>query len=173
MLVTVSRKDSHTATLMGLDTVKLVEMQGVSPRLENKNQSRKEANIWGFKAEFAVARLLNTELPIVNVATDGGVDLWFDDVSIDVKFSNKERGPLIFDNIEKFQADLAVLVGKTDEENVLRVNGWVDKGRFEREAQSRDFGYGPRLKMDYSDLDPIESLWRKLMARRFRYNKHV
>ena len=173
MLVTISKQDAHTARLMGLDTVKLVEMQGVSPRLENKSQSRQEANIWGFKAEFAVARLLNTDLPIVNVATDGGVDLWFDDVSIDVKFSNKERGPLIFDSIEKFQADVAVLVGRTDEDNTLRINGWVTKDRFADEAQARDFGYGPRLKMDVGDLDPIESMWRRLMARRFRYSKYV
>ena len=173
MLVTISKQDAHTARLMGLDTVKLVEMQGVSPRLENKSQSRQEANIWGFKAEFAVARLLNTDLPIVNVATDGGVDLWFDDVSIDVKFSNKERGPLIFDSIEKFQADVAVLVGRTDEDNTLRINGWVTKDRFAGEAQARDFGYGPRLKMDVGDLDPIESMWRRLMARRFRYSKYV
>jgi hypothetical protein len=158
---------------MGLDTVKLVEMQGVAPRLENKNQSREEANIWGFKAEFAVARLLNTELPIVNVATDGGVDLWFDDVSIDVKFTNKERGPLIFDSMDKFQSDIAVLVGRTEEENTLRVNGWVGRGRFEREAETADFGYGPRLKMAMTALDPIESLWRRLMARRLRYNKNV
>ena len=94
-------------------------------------------------------------------------------MSIDVKFSNKERGPLIFDSIEKLQADVAVLVGRTDEDNTLRINGWVTKDRFVDEAQARDFGYGPRLKMDVGDLDPIESMWRRLMARRFRYGKYV
>jgi hypothetical protein len=168
VLVTISKQDDHTATLMGLDTVKLVEMQGVSPRLENNAQSRQEANIWGFKAEFAVARLFDIEPPTVNVVTDNGVDLWMDDISIDVKFSNKERGPLIFDTADKFKADVAVLVGRTDKDRTLRVNGWVSKQTFVDHAVAHDFGYGERLKMDVSDIDPIEVLWRKMMARKFR-----
>ena len=78
MLIKLSRQDVHTCSVMGADTVKLCEMQGFSPRLNNKNQSRVEANIYGFKAEFAVARLFNLELPTINVVSDGGVDLWFD-----------------------------------------------------------------------------------------------
>jgi len=167
MLVTISRQDEHAATLMGLDTVKLVEMQGVSPRLENSAQSRNEANIWGFKAEFAVARLFDIEPPTINVVTDNGVDLWMDDVSIDVKFSNKERGPLIFDTADKFKADIAVLVGRTDSDRTLRVNGWISKQAFVDRAKPHNFGYGNRLRMDVSDIDPIEMLWRKMMARRF------
>ena len=74
MLVRLSKKDVHASELMGADTVKLCEMQGFPPRLENDRQSRVEANIYGFKAEFAVARVLGTDLPAVNVLTDGGVD---------------------------------------------------------------------------------------------------
>lgn len=167
MLVTISRQDDHAATLMGLDTVKLVEIQGVSPRLENSAQSRQEANIWGFKAEFAVARLFNIEPPTINVVTDNGVDLWMDDISIDVKFSNKERGPLIFDTADKFKADIAVLVGRTDKDRTMRINGWASKQTFVDRATHYNFGYGDRLKMDMSDIDPIELLWRKMMARKF------
>ena len=54
MLVKLSRQDIHSSEVMGADTVKLCEMQGFSPRLENDRQSRVEANIYGFKAEFAV-----------------------------------------------------------------------------------------------------------------------
>ena len=68
---------STTLHTMG-DTVALCKMQGFPPRLENKNQTREEANALGFKAEFAVARLLGTSLPTINIVTDGGVDLWFD-----------------------------------------------------------------------------------------------
>ena len=91
--------------------------------------------------------------------------------------SRSELPPWAFSSCDRLfsevLADVAVLVGRTDEENTLRINGWVTKDRFADEAQARDFGYGPRLKMEVGDLDPIESMWRRLMARRFRYNKHV
>ena len=70
MLIHLTKKDVHDSALMGADTVKLCEMQGFPPRLENDKQSRVEANIYGFKAEFAVARLFGLEPPTVNVLTE-------------------------------------------------------------------------------------------------------
>jgi|TARA_E500000318_G_scaffold8219_1_gene7471 hypothetical protein len=166
MIVRLSKKDIHACELMGADTVKLCEMQGFPPRLENERQSRVEANIYGFKAEFAVAKVLGTDLPAVNVLTDGGVDLWFDDISIDVKFTNKYGGPLIFDNMEKFKADCAVLVSKTDDPASMRIWGAVGRKLFHAQAKTHDFGYGERLVMESRDLKPIEWLWRHLMERR-------
>tara|TARA_R110002072_G_scaffold55478_2_gene144543 strand:- start:850 stop:1356 length:507 start_codon:yes stop_codon:yes gene_type:complete len=167
MLVKLSRQDIHSSEVMGADTVKLCEMQGFSPRLENDRQSRVEANIYGFKAEFAVARLLGADLPTVNVVSDGGVDAWVDDISIDVKFNNAEFGKLIFDNMDKFKAQVAVLVGKTADPAVMRVNGWVGRKTFMEKSVSHNFGYGDRLVMNDSDLYSIETLWRKLAEKRF------
>ena len=67
MKVRISKKDAHQAELMGADTVALLEMRGVKPRLQNERQSRLDANIYGFKAEFAVARLFGLDAPMVNV----------------------------------------------------------------------------------------------------------
>jgi len=167
MLVKLSKRDLHDSKLMGADTVKLCEMQGFPPRLENEKQSRTDANILGFKAEFAVARLLNLDPPVVNVLTDGGVDLWFGDVSIDVKVTNRIDGPLVFDNMKKFQSDVAVLVGATDTEDVLKINGCMSRKEFEWKAYRKDFGYGEREVVDIPDLHPIEWLWRKFMEKRY------
>jgi len=167
MLIHLTKKDAHESALMGADTVKLCEMQGFPPRLENDKQSRVEANIYGFKAEFAVARLLGLDPPVVNVLTDGGVDLWFDDVSIDVKLTNRENGPLVFDSIDKFQADCAVLVAKTSHPAKMQVLGFVTKKLFELQSYSHDFGYGQRLVMNAESMKPIEKLWKKMMERRF------
>lgn len=165
MLIELSKEDAHSAQLMGADTVKICEMQGFPPRLENDRQSREEANVCGFKAEFAVCRLFNLSAPTFNVLTDGGVDLWWNDCSIDVKWTGKEYGPLIFDNMEKFQAKIAIAVGSTDDPNVMRVNGWMDKKTFKQESSEQDFGWGMRLTMKVSQLYPIESLWRFMMQR--------
>jgi len=167
VLIRLSKQDTHTSELMGADTVKLCEMQGFPPRLENEEQSRVEANIYGFKAEFAVARVLGIDPPTVNVLTDGGIDLWFDDISIDVKFTNRDGGPLIFDNQEKFKADCAVLVSKTDDPVAMRMWGAIGRKTFLAHAKTHDFGYGERLVMEANDLRPIEWLWRHLIERRF------
>lgn len=170
MLITLSKPDAHQSQLLGADTVKLCEMQGFSPRLENAKQSRTEANIWGFKAEFAVARLLDLEPPTLNVLSDGGIDLWYGDTSIDVKFTNKEHGPLIFDTHEKFRADLAILVGKVGGDT-LRINGWIDRKTFCEKATKADFGYGPRYKMEVIEMAPIEKLWKGFAMSKFAENK--
>lgn len=162
MLVQLSRKDAHTSRLMGADTVALCKMQGFDPRLENEDQTREEANILGYKAEFAVARLLDLELPEINVLSDGGVDLWLDDVSsIDVKFTNMKRDPkLIFDSMAKFRADFAVLVTvEDDDQELYRIHGWISRRTFKKSCYPLDYGYGERLVMDAEDLHPIEQLW--------------
>lgn len=167
MLVRLSPEDAHNCTLMGHDTVALCKMQGFPPRLDNKNQTREEANALGYKAEFAVARLLNINPPTINVVTDGGVDLWFDDVSIDVKFTNNASNGLIFDTPEKFKARVAVLVAPTDEPDVMSVEGWIGRPEFLRIAATKDFGFGPRLVVKTYSLLGIEVLWKRLHELRF------
>ena len=173
MLIQLSQKDSHTASTMGADTVALCKMQGFSPRLENALQSREEANALGYKAEFAVARLFNCEPPVLNVLSDGGIDLWIGNVSVDVKFTNKEYGSLIFDNLDKFRSQVAILVGKTDDPNVMRVNGWMSKKEFSVRHTTKDFGYGERLIVEWDKLNSIESLWKIFAELKFAPNKKV
>lgn len=167
MLVHLSKKDAHTSEIMGADTVALCKMQGFQPRLENQAQSREEANAFGYKAEFAVARLFDVEPPAINVLSDGGVDLWIDDTSVDVKFTNQFDGPLIFDSLAKFRAQLAILVCRTDDDDVMKVSGWISRKEFKNRAEKADFGYGLRLYMEAHDLHPIESLWKHFMQARF------
>lgn len=163
----LSKQDIHASELLGRDTVALCKKMGFSPRLENDRQSREEANILGFKAEFAVARLLGLDTPTLNVLSDGGVDLWAGDVSIDVKFTNKERGPLIFDSMDKFKATVAVLVGATDDPSVMRINGAITREKFEWACYRHDFGHGEREVMDADALYPIEWLWLNLMKKKY------
>ena len=165
MLIELSNEDMHSAQLLGADTVKICEMQGFPPRLENGKQSREEANIRGYRAEFAVSKLFNLPDPKFNIMSDGGIDLWWNDVSIDVKLSNKEYGPLIFDDADKFRAQIAILVGATSDDHILRVNGWMDKLAFIANAESQDYGHGPRLKLEVHQLFPIERFWRYMMKK--------
>lgn len=166
MIVRVSKRDQHEADLLAQDTVMLLEKLGVTPRLDNKQQSRLEANRLGFMAEFAVCRLFGAEPPRLNIATDGGVDLWLGDISVDVKFS--KTGSLIFDSEEKFKSNLAVLVTSTSDPECMLLEGWIGKTAFAREAYAKDFGYGERMVMGSSDLTPMPRLWQLIMERKFK-----
>lgn len=172
MFIRLSPEDLHMSESMGRDTVALCKLMGFKPRLENKNQSREEANALAFKAEFAVARLLGTTLPTINVVTDGGVDLWFNDVSIDVKFTNKAHTGLIFDNPDKFKSRVAILVAPTTNVGVMNIVGWIGKQRFLDLATTKDFGHGERLVLKTHHLLEIERLWKRLNECEFYENSN-
>ena len=70
--------------------------------------------------------------------------------------------------MEKFKADTAVLVGRTERDDVMRINGCVSRNVFEWESYKHDFGYGERLVMDVDQLRPIEWLWRNAMEYKFK-----
>ena len=167
MKVRLSKRDLLEAELMARDTVFMLEKLSVSPRLENKNQSRLDANIMGFMAEFAVCRVLGAEAPRLNFATDGGVDLWLGDVTIDVKYTSKKTSKLIFDSVDKFKSQVAILVTATDNMDVMEILGWCGKGRFIEDSYGKDFGYGERLVMDADKLQPIEQFWLKYTQSKF------
>lgn len=166
MLIKLSKEDEHKAQLLGADTVKICEMQKFDPRLDNSKQSREEANICGFKGEFAICRLFNLSEPTFNVLTDGGIDLWFDGISIDVKWTGMKQPAVIFDNLDKFRAKVAILVVSTDDPRVMDVKGYVTKDKFAEKSVNFNYGHGDRLKMDASEITPIEQFWRHMMERR-------
>ena len=125
MYFKLNPKDHHDSILMGQDTVRLCEMQGIVPRMTDKKgmATRTENNITAFKAEFLFARLFNLPLPVVNVLSDGGIDFWLGETSVDVKCSSRENGPLIFDTEKSFAAKVAVLYGATDDAEILKLQG--------------------------------------------------
>lgn len=162
MYFKLTPKDHHDSILMGQDTVKLCEMQGIVPRMKDKKgmATRTENNITAFKAEFLFARLFNLPPPVVNVLSDGGIDFWLEEISIDVKCSSREDGPLIFDSEKSFAAKVAVLYGATDNPEILKLHGCIGRKAFFERAYKKDFGYGERFVMGADSLDPIEKLWR-------------
>ena len=61
-----------------------------------------------------------------------------------------------------------MLVGRTENTNVMRVNGWVNRKTFKEECVAQDFGYGERLMMEHDKLFPIETFWKQLMETKFK-----
>ena len=164
MIVNLSRRDESEAILLARDIIKLKEMQGVSHR--GMSLSRLDSNVIGFKAEYAVARVFDADLPSLHLINDGGVDIWIDNISVDVKVSNQKDSNLIFDSMDKFKADIALFVIQLGD-NKFDLVGWITRGAFERKSKRRDFGYGERLFISPEDLQPIGKLWERIQEKRF------
>jgi len=171
MIVRLDLKDLYHCRVLGTDTVKICEMQNFSPRLENDKQSRTEANIYGFQAEWAVARLFDLDVTGLIISSDLGIDLWWNDISIDVKFTNRPDGDLIFDSMDKFKAAIAILVTKTDSFDEMNVIGWIGYTQFEELSEIKNYGYGDRLRVTQDKLHPVESLWKLMKECEFNKKK--
>lgn len=159
--VRLSAREEHEAKLLGRDTTKICRMQSTRPRGE---EGRDDSDIAGARAEFAVAKLFGLEKPKFNVLGDEGKDLWFGDKSIDVKFTKTNE--LIFDSLDSFKADIAVLV--TPKGNELLVQGGISRRAFTGKFKERQKKYGIKLCVDLEDLTPPETLWKHLREEQIR-----
>ena len=122
----------------------------------------------GIRAEMAVAKLLGADYSAMALGIDDGVDMWVGDVSIDVKATFHETGRLLFKSHDSFNADLAILVTRTEAEDVMNVVGGVGRAVFLREAAQADLGRGLCYVMDQIELMPMPDIWAKLCERKYQ-----
>lgn len=153
--VSLSAQEEHEAKLLARDTTKICRMQKTNPRGE---EGRDENELLGCRAEFAVAKLYGLEKPRFNVLGDDGKDLWFGNKSIDVKFTKTED--LIFDSLDSFKADVAILVTNKGEE--LMVHGGIGRENFSSVCKEKSLKYGVKLCVEKADLVPPDVVWGHL-----------
>ena len=126
---------------------------------------------FGMKGEIAVMRFLGLDLDRAfknTVKGDGGVDLVFKNSTIDVKSTSTDY--LIFNNINRFRSDIAVLVkpmvGEEDERvsnskfssRDVFICGWTTRAAFCNFHEIKDFRYGNKTVMRSNLLYPMDLL---------------
>ena len=163
IVVRLSDQELHEATHLGIDTDAVCQkLMGFKPRDPGHDKLQSEIN--GARAEFAVAKLYGLDKPTLNIMGDGGKDLWFGGLSVDVKFTDTDD--LIFDSLKAFEAEAAVLVSNHgDDPCSLRVIGCVHRDKFAANHTAGERLYGPKIWMKACDLSPPESLWRFAVER--------
>ena len=127
IVVRLTDQELHEAERLGADTDAICQVMGYKPRDPGSNKVQSEVD--GARAEFAVAKLYALDKPTLNILGDGGKDLWFGGISLDVKFTN--TNDLIFDDVDAFKAGVAVLVkNHGDDPRMLNVIGCVSRDVF-------------------------------------------
>ena len=116
----------------------------------------------GLLGEVALGKVIGIK-PNVNITVggDGNVDMTYQGMTIQVKTSTHKNlnhpqiRYLIFNSIEDFSTDLAVLCS-IQEVSTVRIHGFATHRKFVSNVVTQDFGYGVRYCLDEKHLTPME-----------------
>jgi hypothetical protein len=123
----------------------------------DKTRDPNEMEKLGVCAEIAVAKCLNIAYQN-SLGIDSGADLWINDkLSIDVKFTYRPDGRLIFKTNKHFKSHFAVLVRKTHIINEFEIAGWASRTMFNEDSE-RMILVTPTSVFPNEKLLPIEKL---------------
>jgi|TARA_R110002073_G_scaffold61900_2_gene155689 hypothetical protein len=127
-------------------------------------------DVQGLKAELAVAKLFGSEFSPFEFGPDNGVDLWIDEISVDVKVTTTqiENPNLLFMDGKTLKADVAILcrIEAEDSAEEVEIMGWIPKYYWEKWKKA--FFHSPKDDaVPSSDLFPMYKLWVKQMQKRF------
>lgn len=143
--------------------------------------SDEQMDLLGIRGEFAAAQYLGTFIDTnVHPHGDNGIDLYFHNKSVSVKYNHRWLGYLIVEarpndipqngTIHDLQTDIIILThGKCKPPTrclcnepgglVVVVSGWLYKHEFLNKMHTTDWGIGPKYFCKTSDLHPIHSIW--------------
>ena len=138
----------------------LARSSGVVNQRRDDERSDNDIDLLGIKAELAVSKLFNIKHDVFRFGVDSGVDMWLDDLSIDVKATFHKDGHLLFKNIEAFRADFGVLVTQENPIGPLSIVGFCSRKKFALSSFPKNFGKGMGVALGQKDLQPMEKLWR-------------
>ena len=157
----------------------LKESVGVKSQKIDKELTDQELHYIGLKAEYAVAKLLRVSIDMNNtLAGDGGIDLNYRGLSIDVKYSTKD---LKYRPDKEITSDIIVLVQPLDKNIVnmpyyasaeeedyiskpsfawkhVLVVGWISAGDFKERHTIRNFGYSDCMFMSAENMNNMYDL---------------
>jgi hypothetical protein len=120
-------------------------------------QGQDEVNYIGFKGELAVGKWL--DLPMngkVILSGDEGFDFYTVGGTIEVRSTSYVTGRLVYDRVEDFVTNYAVLVVPHENESV-RLAGWVGHDGFVSMCYPKDLGHGVRYVMNQYQLHPMST----------------
>ena len=135
-----------------------------SAKLTNQNVvDRSDLDLLGIRGEMAVSKLFDLDWTAHTIGHDDGMDMWFEDCSIDVKTGFENARMLLFRTQEKFKADVAIFCRQTGFDNEsIEVVGWINKEDFKFKSKKMDLGHGFTWGVEDKNLNKIEVLWKIL-----------
>jgi hypothetical protein len=167
LIITLTKEDIARCKQAAALRWQLARASGVVNQRKDTDSTDNDLDYLGLKAELAVAKAFNTEFRPENFGIDSGVDMFIDSIGIDVKATFHQQGHLLFKTLDAFKADLAILVTATDNDNVMKITGWISRDRFLNTTVQKDFGKGNCYVIPQDQLATIEDLWLKMTGKKY------
>ena len=166
MNIKLSKQDFFDAKKIARGRLITAKNWNLTNQQVDKTRTNADIELLGVLGEYAVALCFNLEKPDC-CGYDDGVDLWFEDKSIEVKTTYHDHGHLIFKSKDKFIADFAILVAETDCKMKLKIIGVTSRQKFLDRCVDKDFGNGTVSAMSQTDLQQPETFWRYLIEKQY------
>ena len=144
----------------------IARASGVGNQKRDLTREDSDLDFLGLKAELSVAKILGIEHNLFQLGIDDGADLWYGDISIDVKATFHKNGRLLFKSKQSFRSNCAILVCQENEEE-MNVVGYIPRKVFLSDCYEKDLGHGVGFMMDQSNLRPLSNLWEVYVKRKF------
>lgn len=167
MLVTLSKRDMAMCHQAAMGRQQMNRASGIVNQ-KKADRSDFDVELLGVKAELATAKVFGLEFMPFALGIDAGADLWFDDVSIDVKSTFHQNGRMLFRDIDAFKADCCVLARADDRPDRIDVAGWATRDDFKTYSETFDSGKSTGLILPNGRLRPLASLWEAVTFRRLK-----
>ena len=145
---------------------------GIEHNLQCKKTKKNDPvrDVQGIKAELAVAKLFDVELNLFECGPDNGIDLWIDDISVDVKVTTYVDDPhLVFMSGKTLRADIGILtvIAEGEQADEVTIGRWITKTLWEKHKEP--FFHSPKDDaVPFDKLLPMYELWIARMNRRFK-----
>jgi len=112
----------------------------------------------GLTGEWAVGQVLGLPVNTENyLGGDPGWDFEYKGLKVDVKTTKAKL--LLFQNMDKFVADVAVLV-RYYRDDLVEIAGVISRDKFEQEHEIRNLGYKDNCVVTDEKLTPIDEFMR-------------
>lgn len=132
--------------------------EGATDLKYSEKLSSRDLHRIGMLGEYAAAKILGIKLnQEIHDGSDGGADLEFKGISIQVKtftYTGANREVYVTE-----RPNSTIIVScRLLSPNEVEAEGWITTEDFMALAKRKDYGYGERLSIPVADLKPIASL---------------
>lgn len=157
IVLPLSSEDQMLARLIGRRRNALKQANGINSNKHSDAATDLDIHILGASAEVAVARWLGVPVNAdIYLSGDGGIDLTYQGVNIDVKMRSAwGKDLLVMPDLSDFRAEVALLCWPGKEPDTVAVVGLVSRERFRRKALDTVLVRPPRLVMPWQELTRI------------------
>lgn len=161
LIVELDAFDLQEVALVAAQRLVVKEANNITSLKFDQGQSEFEIHYVGALGEKAVAKFYGSAVDHETyMVRDDGIDMTINRFTTQIKTTTFGGGdPFFFMNsMDCFTAEIGIGVQYLSPIR-LRIGGIISRKKFERTAQRKNFGYGVRLAVPFSELAPPDALY--------------